>query len=126
MSVIDCPHCGKKNSDHSFSCFSCGQSLTSEPAEISQPLKKPPNGRVSSLICTHCGGEMVKKTISSGNVSGILFGLIMVVVGFAVVVALPGVGWVIGPLIILWALFQGGKRRRVWKCRNCSSIVDRA
>lgn len=77
------------------------------------------------LECKQCGGVMRKDTITSGNFTGILFGLILIIVGVVVFIAFPVVGWILGPLIALVGLFQGGKRRKVWKCRECSTVVDR-
>ena len=68
---------------------------------------------------------MRRKTISSGNCGGIILALILLVVGIVVTVAIPVVGWVVGPLVILLALFSGGKRRKIWRCRSCKSFINR-
>jgi hypothetical protein len=38
---------------------------------------------------------------------------------------IPCLGWVIGPMVCFFALFMGGKRDRVWRCRNCGSRMPR-
>ncbi len=67
---------------------------------------------------------MVKRTISSGNALGIALALIIFVVGVSL--SLTVVGAIIGIPLCILALFIGGKRRKVWRCRKCSSIIDRA
>lgn len=80
----------------------------------------------SGPICQACGGRMKKKIISSGNCVGILLALIVLFSGLAVTILIPVVGWVIGPLMILLALFMGGKRQKIWRCANCRAFVPRA
>ena len=43
-----------------------------------------------------------------------------------VVLCFTTAGFIIGIPLCVVALFIGGKRRKVWKCRQCGSIVDRA
>ncbi|HEX4124408.1 MAG TPA: hypothetical protein VHY37_06750 [Tepidisphaeraceae bacterium] len=76
-------------------------------------------------VCQACGGEMVKKRISSGNCAGIALALIVLVVGLVITIVIPVVGWVVGPLIMLCALGIGGKRQKVWRCRSCRSVIPR-
>jgi hypothetical protein len=89
------------------------------------------------LTCQRCGGEMVKRTISSGNRDGILVALIVIAVGIALIMLVGPFsvgsflffGWINGGLLCLVALFlggKGGKRREVWKCRRCGFIFDSA
>jgi hypothetical protein len=76
--------------------------------------------------CRQCGGEMGKKTLSQGNFIGILLALIVFIIGVALTITIPILGWVIGPLLCLVSLGMGGKRRKVWKCGDCGYIFDRA
>jgi hypothetical protein len=69
---------------------------------------------------------MVKTTISTGNVTGILFALVVLFIGISLLVSDDFAFNMIGILVILCSLFMGGKRRKVWKCKSCSSVVDRA
>jgi len=80
------------------------------------------------LTCPQCGGVMKKATLSSGNCLGILVALIVLFSGLFVTVFLfwTIIGPIIGILIMLAALFMGGKRRRVWKCKQCGYVFDRA
>jgi ssDNA-binding Zn-finger/Zn-ribbon topoisomerase 1 len=78
------------------------------------------------LSCQQCGGDMVKRTISSGNCSGIIMALIVLAVGVVLIVTIPILGWIIGALLCLLALFMGGKRRKVWQCEDCGYLFDRA
>jgi hypothetical protein len=77
-------------------------------------------------VCQHCGGDMRKTVISSGNCSGIAVALIVFCAGIMLTLLLPVVGWVCGPIISLAALFMGGKRQAVWKCRDCGYFFERA
>lgn len=75
--------------------------------------------------CHQCGGSMTKTVVSSGNCSGLVLALIAFCVGILIFFALPIIGWVLGPIICLGALFMGGKRSKVWKCIECGSVVNR-
>lgn len=76
------------------------------------------------LECRQCGGVMRKATLSSGNCAGLL--LALVVIGIGLFISTTGVGAIIGVPMMLLGLFIGGKRRRVWKCRRCGCVLDRA
>jgi hypothetical protein len=69
---------------------------------------------------------MAKTKLRSGHLLGITLGLLLVVVGIVVFVAIPVIGWVVGPLIGLAGLACGGKSRKVWRCRSCGSVIERA
>lgn len=66
---------------------------------------------------------MVKKVTSSGNAGGLALALIVMLIGvilcFTIVLAIIGI-----PMVIL-SLFMGGKRKKVWRCKSCRSIVAR-
>ncbi len=76
--------------------------------------------------CQLCGATMVKKVQSSGNCLGLLVALLVLFLGLLVTVFIPVLGWVIGPIIMLIALFIGGKKSKVWRCTSCRSIMPRA
>jgi hypothetical protein len=76
--------------------------------------------------CRQCGGNMRKTVLSSGHCSGLAVALIVFCTGIIIFFILPVVGWVVGPIISLLALFMGGKRQRVWRCRNCGYFFERA
>lgn len=78
------------------------------------------------IKCQQCGGQMVKRTISSGNCLGLLVALTVLVVGITLIVAIPVIGWILGALLCLIALFIGGKRKKVWKCSRCGYFFERA
>jgi hypothetical protein len=81
--------------------------------------------RPGKPICQACGGMMKKKTVSSGNFAGLVLALLVLLTGIIITVAIPVVGWVVGPLLILLSLGMGGKRQKVWRCRSCRSVVPR-
>jgi len=67
---------------------------------------------------------MHKTVISSGNAGGIALALIVFLVG--VVLCFTAIGFICGIPICLCALLMGGKRQRVWKCRRCKYVFNRA
>jgi hypothetical protein len=68
---------------------------------------------------------MEAKKMSTGNCLGLTIGLLLLVVGIVILVAVPVIGWVIGPLVMLVALCCGGKRSKVWRCCQCRAYVLR-
>ena len=75
--------------------------------------------------CPSCAGPMRKAKVSSGNFVGIVLALIVFVVGLAVMILIPILGWVFGPLFMLLALSMGGKRSKVWRCKSCRVALAR-
>jgi len=71
---------------------------------------------------------MKRGTLSTGNCMGVLVALIVLFTGLFVTVFFffTIIGPIIGILMMLAALFMGGKRRKVWKCRRCGYVFDRA
>ena len=77
------------------------------------------------LDCKTCEqGIMVKTTASTGNIVGLILALIVLITGITLTVT--GVGAIVGVPLILISLFMGGKRRKVWKCKTCKAVIDRA
>jgi hypothetical protein len=110
---------------------------TTTPIIIMPPMQTQPviaaprttrNMVYDGPVCQHCGGEMKKKTLSSGYCVGILLALIVFFSGIAVAVLFfwTIIGPIIGLLMVLMSLGMGGKRSRVWKCQSCGIIVPRA
>jgi hypothetical protein len=77
---------------------------------------------MGQAMCPHCGGKMKKKSV--GNLTGMIWALILICLGVAVFFMIPVIGWVGGPLIGIYGLTRGGKR--VLKCRGCGYYVQRA
>lgn len=82
----------------------------------------------ASLHCRQCGGTMRKTTITSGNLFGILGALVVFSLGLflAAYFLLTIIGPIVGALMMIYALFMGGKRQKVWKCTNCGYYFVRA
>jgi hypothetical protein len=76
-----------------------------------------------SLNCQQCGGSMVKKNKSSGNCLGLCIAL--AVIGLGIVLCLTGIGAIIGIPLIIGGLFIGGKRSKVWQCKQCAYVIPR-
>lgn len=73
----------------------------------------------------HCGARMVAVAIGRSNAAAMLVGVVMCCIGIVIMVAIPCFGWIVGAIIIVCGLFQGGKRRKVWRCPACGSITER-
>jgi hypothetical protein len=61
----------------------------------------------------------------AGVLSGIVVPLLTLAAGVLVTFFVPGVGCVAGPLLCGFALFVGGKRKKVWLCDRCGGFFDR-
>lgn len=82
---------------------------------------------MNAIPCKACGGEMTKAKIGDSAIAGLVSAIIILCVGILLFVIFPVVGWIIGGVMIVYALFKGiGKKRKVWKCGSCGAIFDRA
>ncbi len=123
--VKHCPYCGEVILRSAVKCKHCGEFLDGrKPVSHSSPTQD--NQMPGIPTCQHCGSKMKKTVVSSGNCSGLVLALIAFCVGVVITVSIPVIGWVVGPLICIGALFMGGKRSKVWKCTKCGSVVNRA
>jgi len=77
---------------------------------------------MNQMKCQHCDDGTMKKA-SKGNITGLVFGLILIVLGIVVFFLIPLFGWVAGPIIGIFGLTRGGKR--VWKCSDCGFYMPR-
>jgi len=112
-------------------CEKCYEKLKN--GAISQAVTKSKSAKVidttqlSQPRCNLCGGAMVKKTVSSGNVAGIALALLVLAAGlFLTFGGLFCGGPFIGIPLCILALFMGGKRSKVLKCEKCGNTVPRA
>jgi len=78
-------------------------------------------------VCQLCGGRMKKKTKTSGNCLGLAIALLLFFAGLLITVLFwwTIVALFVGPLIMLCALFVGGKKSKVWQCVKCKSVAPR-
>ena len=74
------------------------------------------------MKCQACGTDLKRKTVSTGNATGIALALIVFVIGVALCTTC--VGAIIGIPLCICALFMGGKRKKVLYCPNCKTIVS--
>lgn len=123
--TMPCPMCGETILAIAKKCKHCGEILVDQSA-ITQSIRPQSKPNPGNPICQQCGGQMKKDVVSSGNCAGIVLALIAFCAGILIACLIPVVGWVLGPLICIGALFMGGKRSKVWKCTACGTIVNRA
>ena len=76
------------------------------------------------MICPHCNGLMKPKTIHRGNCAGLLMGAMLVVAGLFFLL-IPVLGWIAGPIVIIFGLFCGGTSSKVWMCPRCRTYLNR-
>ncbi|NOZ21988.1 MAG: hypothetical protein GXP25_12980 [Planctomycetes bacterium] len=67
---------------------------------------------------------MKKATLSSGNCRDLFFALILVAVGIPL--CFTGIEIVVGIPLILFGLFTEGKRKKMWRCKSCGYVFERA
>lgn len=67
--------------------------------------------------CPQCRTPMIPKQSVTGQGSGLALGCLLCIVG-VLIMAIPVIGWIMGPIAILVGLFQGGRRSRIWLCPN--------
>lgn len=79
----------------------------------------------SGPVCPTCEGAMKKTTTSSGNLVGIVLAFVVFVVGLAITIPIPLLGWIVWPLLMLISLGMGGKRSKVWRCESCQVVIAR-
>ena len=70
-------------------------------------------------MCHLCHAPLAKKTITTGNASGLALGFICL--GAGICLCVTGVGIIIGVPLIICALFMGGKRQKFLCCPNCGA-----
>ena len=71
------------------------------------------------IKCKECGATLERKTVSSGNATGIAVALIVFAIG--VFLCTTCVGAIIGIPMCICALFMGGKRTKIWYCPECGT-----
>jgi hypothetical protein len=115
-----------------MSCPRCKKPVSTKPSTKSEPVEpEPPKPKPVKVVrpipkCNLCGGKMVKTTISTGNVMGIVIALLVLIVGLYITFsALFCGGPLIGIPLCILALFMGGNRKNILKCQNCGAAVDR-
>lgn len=105
--MVYCQKCGTENADEADFCKKCGTPLA--------PLKRHWRERVGTRAEEECFG-----VTGGGAIFGILFGIVIVVLGLALVYQIP-IWFVIGPIVaiavgvilILFALNAIRRKRRI-------------
>ena len=68
---------------------------------------------------------MKRKKISQHGCGGQLAGVVVFLIGLVLLFLVP-VGTVIGAILILLSLSMGYSTKKVWQCKSCRSVIDRA
>ncbi len=121
-----CPKCGIIHENSVLLC-DCGydlnrltteekkqQNIDSEIGEETRKEKYMDN----QVKCQQCGSVMDKTTITDNNLLLQVLGVILFIVGIALLFAFP-IGTVIGIFLMIGAARLGYKRTKVQKCSNC-------
>lgn len=77
------------------------------------------------LSCQHCGGDMTRQVHAERNLTLQLYGVVLFIIGVALVFTLPGLGWLIGGALCLISLSLGYRRHKVWLCGRCGYYFNR-
>lgn len=102
-----------------------------ERTEEMRPVRQPQQGVAITPLasgkprCIHCGGSMESARQTHHSIVGQLFGVVVFLLGVLLCICIPVIGWVLGPIICLAALFMGYRTSKVWRCTNCRAIVPR-
>ncbi len=103
-----CPFCSEEIQDKAIKCKHCSADL------IVDEIK---SGKISTLLCKQCGGEMVRKRAST-NTGAACMALFL---GFLVLLWI----WPLGLFIIIIGLILGAATKRYWICKKCSYKIER-
>lgn len=121
METKKCPMCAEEVLVDAVKCKHCGSMLDGSEATSSQVQVDPKVASGKALVCQHCSGEMKKK--SKANHSQFMALLLLL---FGLIASLTGVGLVIGIPMILIGLYMGVATKKIWMCKNCGSVIERA
>jgi len=69
------------------------------------------------MDCPMCGKKVSIKTIKKSR--GCTSGMIIFAMGVAITIVIPIVGWVLGPLICISVLLDGGEETKIIYCKKC-------
>lgn len=76
------------------------------------------------MFCPRCNVSMKRLEYSYGNVDGIALGLALVLAGIAAFFFVPCMGWLLGPVMVIYGLTRGGVRVRHYYCRECGYTLN--
>jgi uncharacterized membrane protein SpoIIM required for sporulation len=77
-------------------------------------------GKLQTLKCKQCDGEMIKKTMAKHSQGAALF-LILLGIIFCI---LPGL-FIIGIPLLIVGLIMGSVVKKVWLCKSCGTYFER-
>ena len=121
MALINCPDCNRQVSSAASACPGCGHPIMPGRLAPTTPVAQPPP--VAPVVrfrgpphdCRECGGSLRRETESTGGSSGciiIILGLLLTPI-------------IIGIFIIIYGIHVSGKRRALWRCKQCEATFPR-
>lgn len=80
----------------------------------------------ADVACQQCGTGMEKTEIVEQSRGVQAVGLLLFVLGFALLFAFPPFGAIVGILVMIGVWNMGRSKKPIWRCPKCSYYFQRA
>jgi hypothetical protein len=118
-SALKCKHCGEWLKEREGVCRRCGTAVQGPWAEAALCAECDRAASVP-VEATPLRAKLKKRTESAGEGCAIQgFGCL----GGLLLIAIPIIGWVLGPVFILLMLVWGSRKSTKWSCGACGNPV---
>jgi hypothetical protein len=115
-----CPFCAEEIQEEAIKCKHCSSDLLfgdTTNNSATPVVENAETGRIRTLTCQQCGGEMVRKKVATNNSSA----CISFVLGLLCLLFF----WPLGLILIIIALILGATSRKYWVCKKCSCKIEK-